>query len=133
MMIIRILVSMVVMLGLDGLWIGVIARSSYYTAYGHILNLHHGQLQPVWWAAALVYVLLLFGVHYYGFCMLKISWKQVVIQAAIFGWVVYGVYDFTCLALFKSWPIIMTCIDVVWGGVLCGLTAFLTLLFCRLI
>lgn len=124
---IKVIISAVVMMGLDGLWIGLVAKKSYYNAYGHVLNIKNGQLQPVWWAAALVYVFLLFGVHYYGLSHSSTSFKQAVIQSAIFGSIVYGVYDFTCLALFKSWPIGMTIMDFIWGGVLCGMTALITL------
>lgn len=132
-MVLKILISAIVMLALDGLWIGVIAKAPYFLAYGHVLNIQNGQLLPVWWAAGLVYVFLIFGVHYYGLSHLSVSWKQAVLQSAIFGWVVYGVYDFTCFALFKSWPLMMTLIDFTWGGILCGLTALLTILIYRLI
>ncbi len=126
------LLSMIVMMLLDGIWLGFIAKSYYYQAYGHILRLENDQLQPIWWAAFLVYVLLVFGVNFYGLSYAKESIFTAVWRSALFGLVVYGVYDFTCLSLFKSWPIGMTLIDWIWGGVLCGLTSYLVLMLSTL-
>jgi uncharacterized membrane protein len=39
---------------------------------------------------------------------------------AVFGLVLYGVYDLTNLALLEKWTVRMTIADIVWGGVLCG-------------
>ena len=126
-MLIRIIISFIAMLSLDFLWIGVIAKNTYFKAYGHILRLEKGHLMPIWWSAAIVYLALIFGVHYFGLSMAKYSMMQAIVHSAIFGLITYAVYDFTCLALFKDWPIGVTVIDCLWGGVLCGLTAFLTL------
>lgn len=127
-MILQLLFSFLVMMGLDGLWLGFIAKSHYYQAYGHVLRIENNQLQPIWWSALLVYVFLVFGVYYYGLSYAKESYASAILHSALFGLIVYGVYDFTCLALFRDWPIGMTLIDWVWGGVLCGLTCSVVLL-----
>lgn len=120
--------TLLIMMLLDGVWLGVIAKSYYYASYGHILRLENNQLQPIWWSALMVYAFLVFGIHYYGLSYAKISWNSAIGHAALFGLVVYGVYDFTCLAIFKDWPIVMTLVDWLWGGILCGLTGFIVLM-----
>ncbi|MDQ5884614.1 MAG: hypothetical protein QG556_954 [Pseudomonadota bacterium] len=120
--------TLLTMMILDGIWLGAIAKSHYYQAYGHILRLENNQLQPLWWSALLVYVFLVFGIHFYGLSYSKISWVSAIGHAALFGLVVYGVYDFTCLAIFKDWPIVMTIVDWLWGGCLCALTSLMVLL-----
>ena len=123
----RIMMSFIVLLSLDMLWISVIAKDAYFRAYGHILRLENGQLRPIWWAVLLVYVALVGGLNYFAFNTEAQSTRAILTHAFIFGVVVYAVYDFTCLALFKDWPILMTMLDCIWGGVLCGLSAFITL------
>lgn len=121
------ILTLFTMMLLDAIWLGVIAKSHYYAAYGHILRLENNQLQPLWWSALLVYAFLVFGIHFYGLSYAKISWTSAIGHAALFGLVVYGVYDFTCLAIFKDWPIIMTLVDWIWGGCLCALTSLIVL------
>ncbi len=125
-------ISFLVMFVLDILWISVIAKAHYLKAYGHVLRLEGGQLMPLWWAVGIVYFALVIGLNYFGLVWTKESTMSAIMHSVLFGLVVYAVYDFTCLSLFKDWPIGMTLIDCVWGGVLCGLTAALTLFIERL-
>ena len=127
-MVLQVGLSFIIMMCLDFIWIGFIAKSHYLKAYGHILRLSNGNLEPIWWAALIVYACLIFGVNYYGLSYRAEPLKAIT-QAAIFGWVVYAVYDFTCLSLFKNWPIFITVVDCLWGGVLCAMTAGLTIYF----
>ena len=131
-MFLQIIVSTLCLLILDSIWIGFLAKAAYFKAYGNILRLVDGKIDPVWWAVLVVYVVLVFGVNYYA-----LSYKSEPIKAisegAIFGLVVYAVYDFTCLSLFKNWPIYMSLIDCLWGGILCSVTVGVTILCLRLI
>lgn len=129
----RILLSALVMFSLDMLWIGGIAKTHYFKAYGHTLRLVDGQLRPIWWAVFIVYFALVVGVNIFGLSWDKQSFKQAIFYSALFGLVVYAVYDFTCLSLFKDWPIGMSVVDCIWGAVLCGLTAFITLTIEKLV
>jgi uncharacterized membrane protein len=129
----RLLISAVVMFSLDMIWIGFIAKDHYFKAYGHTLRLVDGQLKPIWWAVFLVYLALVVGVNVFGLVWDKHSLKEAVFYSALFGLVVYAVYDFTCLSLFNNWPIAMSFIDCAWGAVLCGLTAWITLSLEKLI
>ena len=132
-MLIRFGISFVIMFVLDMIWIAIIAKQAYFNAYGHVLRLQDGHLLPIWWAVALVYLALVFGVNYFGLSMIKVSFFQAVVHSAVFGLITYMVYDFTCLALFKNWPIGMSILDCCWGAVLCGSTAYFTLLIEKLI
>ena len=75
----------------------------------------------------IVYIALVGGLNYFALNFSEQSSRWILTHAFVFGLVVYAVYDFTCLALFKDWPIGMTMLDCLWGGVLCGLSAFFTL------
>ena len=43
-----------------------------------------------------------------------------VASGALFGVVLYGVYDFTNLSVLEKWTVRMTLVDIAWGAVLCG-------------
>ena len=46
-------------------------------------------------------------------------------SGALFGLILYGVYDLTNLAILEKWTRSMTVADIAWGCVLCGSTAVL--------
>jgi len=110
---------------LDALWLGVIAKQLYHQSLGPLLRLKDGALDPVWLSAALVYVCIPLGIAAFvlpraeGSVWLAIGW------GALFGFVLYGVYEFTNHALLKGWPMHVVAIDLVWGMVLCGVSAAL--------
>ena len=39
------------------------------------------------------------------------------VRGALFGVVVYGVYDFTNYSTLRQWPFALTLVDVAWGAV----------------
>ncbi len=68
-------------------------------------------------AAAIAYIFLIFGLNYF-----IIRTHRSVRDAALFGLVIYAVYEFTNLALFKNWFITTAIVDTLWGAMLFGLT-----------
>lgn len=49
---------------------------------------------------------------------------QALVGGALLGALAYGTYEFTNFATLKSWSINMVMLDVLWGAVLTGLSAF---------
>ena len=68
-------------------------------------------------ATGITYVFLIFGINYF-----IIQKNRSVKDAALLGLVIYAVYEFTNLSLFKNWSYLTAFIDTVWGAVLFGLT-----------
>ena len=68
-------------------------------------------------ATAITYVFLIFGLNYF-----IIEKRRSVKDAALLGLVIYAVYEFTNLALFKNWTLLTAFIDTTWGAMLFGLT-----------
>lgn len=121
--------SLVVAIGtalvLDFIWIGLIAPQFYRSHIGPLLRLkENGGLDPVIWAAAVVYLCIPLGVIL--FTLPKVGpedgWMTALAWGFVYGILLYGVYDFTNLALLKGWTVTVTLVDVLWGGVLCALT-----------
>lgn len=107
------------MLVIDGIWLGVIAKSMYATAMGGLMSPN-----PNLWAAAAFY--LLFPVGLVIFAVLPQTdspvWKAAM-MGALFGFFAYSTYDLTNLAVIKDWPVGLTFIDMAWGTMVSGVAA----------
>lgn len=114
---------------LDMLWLGFIAKDLYIKNYGPWLRLADGSLEPLWWAAFVVYLLLVLGILIFVIPNAQGSVIAALGYGALFGLITYGVYDFTCLAVFKDFPVPIAFIDTAWGIVLCAITSSLTVWF----
>jgi len=77
------------------------------------------QVKPL--GAIICYFFLIFGLNYF-----IISKKRSLIDAFLFGLIIYAVYDSTNYALFKQWKPLLAIMDAVWGGSLFALTTFIT-------
>jgi uncharacterized membrane protein len=104
--------TMIVMVGLDMLWLGVIAKPIYQSGIGHLMA-----DQPNVPVAVLFYVV--YGIGLVVFAVLPAgpapSWAKTVGMAALFGFFAYATYDLTNLATLKQWPIGLSVMDVTWG------------------
>ena len=80
--------------------------------------------------AVICYPIMIFGLYYF-IIKNKKNYKnnyQIVRDAVILGWVIYGVYESTNLAVFKKWDLKTVLVDGIWGGILFGLTTYIYLL-----
>ncbi len=111
----------------DSLWLGLVAKSMYFDAYGPWLRLTNGELQLTWWAAALVYVLFTLSVVFFIAPLAGENLRQAAAYGALLGCIIYGVYNFTLLAIMKDWPIKAGLIDWAWGTFLYAWSATITL------
>ena len=103
---------MIVMVGLDMLWLGVIAKPIYQNGIGHLMA-----DQPNVPVAVLFYAL--YGLGLVVFAVLPAGpapgWAKTVGMAALFGFFAYATYDLTNLATLKQWPIGLSVMDMAWG------------------
>ncbi|MCH9762989.1 MAG: DUF2177 family protein [Gammaproteobacteria bacterium] len=119
-------IALVVFLVTDMIWLGFIAKELYFGHYSPWLRLVQNELQPIWWSAIAVYILFALSLIIFIFPLAHSSILCVIGYGALFGLIVYGVYDFTCLAIFKDWPVKMAFIDIAWGTFLYGWSSMLT-------
>lgn len=111
---------------IDLIWLGFIAKNAYYKNYEPWLNLSNGQLKPIWWASLLVYLLFALSIVVFIQPLANGSIQNGAIYGALLGAIIYGVYDFTCLAIFKNFPLGIGIIDWIWGTALFTITSVLT-------
>ena len=119
------LILLPIFLLIDLIWLGVIMKSFYSAELGDMARRQGLALTPRWGAAILVYLLIPAGVVIFVRPLLgeNSSLLQTFGWGAIFGLVLYGVYDLTNLAILDKWTLRMTIADIIWGGVLCGTTS----------
>lgn len=125
------ILSMMVFFALDMAWLGYFAKDMYFKHYGTWLRLEGGQLVPVWWAVGIVYFLFAFATVIFVLPLSKGLLTQAFMYGAAIGFIIYGVYDFTCVALFKDWSVMMAFIDWAWGTFLCAFSASITVYISR--
>lgn len=111
------LMTLVIFLGIDFFWLGVIAKK-FYDKY---LGVFERTLN--WPAIVLVYLLIPLGIVLFVLPKASGNAKLALFLGAIFGLIVYGVYDLTNLATLKNWSSTMVVIDMLWGMFICGFTS----------
>ena len=114
------LATAVVMIALDMLWLGVIAKPLYQSGLGHLMA-----ERPNWVAAVAFYVLYALGLMLFAVVPQAADpgWLKTAAAAAMFGFVAYATYDLSNLATLKGWPIGLSLIDMAWGAALSAVAA----------
>ncbi len=112
------LITSLVFLVIDVIWLSFATRSFYRPLIGNLLT-----DSPVLWAAALFYILYVVGVSIVVIqpCIHDSSILRTVYIGFIFGLVAYGTYNLTNMAVLKGWSPTVVFVDMFWGG---SLTAF---------
>ena len=117
------LMALVIVGLLDGLWLGVVMSAFYRSQLSLIARMSGNRLAPLWTPALLVYVLLAFGIVV--FVLPRTPDEAPIARGALFGLVVYGVYDLSNLSNLKRAPVLLTAVDIAWGGVASAATTWL--------
>jgi uncharacterized membrane protein len=100
---------------LDGLWLGFVMAGYYRAQLAAIGRIDGGRFAPDWSAALLVYVLLGLGLALFAVPRAT-SVGSAAAYGALFGLIVYGVYDFTNVATLRQYPLQLALVDVAWGA-----------------
>jgi uncharacterized membrane protein len=125
----NLLITIVVFLAIDMLWLLVISKNLYAKYLGYLMT---DQVKVG--AAALFYFLFVVGLLFFVInpALAKDSWTYALFAGMFFGLITYATYDLTSLAVIKDWPVTITIIDLIWGTFLSGTTAWISFLFIKL-
>jgi uncharacterized membrane protein len=105
---------------LDYVWLGIFASKLYTRELGPLLRMSGTDMQPIVWAAVVVYLAIPLGILL--FVLPRVNGDNLtgsaLLWGALYGIVVYTVYDMTNYSLVRDWPLRVAMIDICWGGVL---------------
>jgi uncharacterized membrane protein len=109
------LISLIVFLGIDSIWLLFVAKNFYWTHLGYLMAKNPNMV-----AAGLFYVINIVGMLIFAInpALQKNSIMTAAILGAVYGLCTYATYDLTNLATIKDWPLIVTIVDMIWGTVL---------------
>ena len=110
----------VVMIAIDLVWLGVIAKPLYRDGIGHLRA-----DSPNLAAALLFYLMFPVGLMIFAVVPNAASpeWTNTLMAGALFGLFTYATYDLTNLATLKGWPIGLAALDVAWGTFVSSVSA----------
>ena len=119
------LISSLVLFILDIVWILLFMQSKY------TIQVEEIQKSPM--KVNMVAMVLAYSLMIVGLCVFVIphilvtkSVAKCIVHAGLFGLIVYGIFDFTNMAVFAKWNKNLAIIDIMWGGfvyILAGLSA----------
>lgn len=105
-----------VMVTLDLLWLGVVARGFYESRIGNLMEF---RALP----GVLFYLVYGAGILTFVSGTNPPDWKTVATYGALFGFFAYATYDLTNLATLKNWPVSITVVDLLWGVIVTSASA----------
>jgi len=114
------LVTFIVMLVIDLLWLGVIAKSLYQQGMGDLMS-----PTPRVGIAALFYLMYPIGLVVFA-VMPGVDANSVLragVLGALFGLFAYSTYDLTNLSVVRNWPVALSFIDIAWGALVSGVSS----------
>ena len=112
--------TFVVMVALDMIWLGVVAKSFYQEGMGHLMA-----EKPVVSVAVAFYVLYAVGLVFFAVVANEAAtgYGKTALYGALFGFSAYATYDLTNLATLKNWPVGLALLDMAWGTVVSAVSA----------
>jgi uncharacterized membrane protein len=110
----------IVMVVLDMLWLGVIAKPMYQQGIGHLMaeSPRVGVVVPFYLLYALGVVIFAVSPQHPNS-----TWAITLAMGALFGFFAYATYDLTNLATLRDWPLHLSLIDITWGTVVSAASA----------
>ena len=110
---IKYLLTAIIFVVLDGIYLNLVKNAFNK----QIKSIQGTDIQINYIYTAITYIFLIFGLNYF-----IIQKHKSIKDATILGLVIYAVYEFTNLSLFKNWSLLLGIIDTIWGALLYGLT-----------
>jgi uncharacterized membrane protein len=109
--------TLIVLVGLDFLFLGLIAKGFFAAQVGDML----GELKPL--PAVLFYLLYVVGVLIFVSGATAATWQSTLLYGALFGLFCYATFDLTALALLKHWSWPVAFVDIGWGAVVTAVSS----------
>ena len=116
------LATLVVMIPIDFLFLGLVARGFFASQVGDMLG--EIRLAP----AVLFYLLYVAGILIFVSGPAAATWQSTLLYGALFGIFCYATFELTSLSLLKHWTWPVVAVDMSWGTFVTAVAATLGLM-----
>jgi uncharacterized membrane protein len=116
------LATLVVIIPIDFLFIGIIAKSFFTSQVGDMLGAI--RLAP----AVLLYLLYVVGILIFVSGSPDATWQSTLLYGALFGFFCYATFELTSLSLLRHWTWPVVLVDVAWGTFVTAVSSTLGLM-----
>ena len=121
------ILSTILLLILDFLWIYLYMTNKYKI---QIKNIQKHEMNVKYIYVLFAYILMIIGLNI--FVIPKINKQTILYDSLIygftFGFILYGVYDFTIASVISDWDINLAIIDILWGGFVFFISSYIGVL-----
>ena len=111
------LATLVVLIPIDFLFLGLVAKSFFTSQVGDMLGAI--RLAP----AILFYLLYVAGILIFVSGSPDATWQSTLLYGALFGLFCYATFDLTSLSLLRHWTWPVVVLDVTWGSFVTALSS----------
>jgi uncharacterized membrane protein len=115
------LATLVVLIPIDFLFLGTVAKSFFTSQVGDML----GEIRPA--PAVLFYLLYVAGILIFVSGPANASWSSTLLYGALFGFFCYATFELTSLSLLRHWTWPVVIVDISWGTLVTALSSTLGL------
>ena len=106
------------LLTVDLIWIFGIMGSFYNNQFSAFPK---PETVPIW-SGVMAWALIPLGIVVFVNRNSK-NWKESMLNGGLYGFILYGVYDFTNYATLGNWPLQLVIVDILWGTFLCSISS----------
>jgi uncharacterized membrane protein len=104
------LVTLFVIVPIDFLFLGIVARGFFTSQVGHLLG--EIKLMP----AILFYLLYVAGIVIFVSGAAGTTWQSTLLYGALFGLFCYATFELTSMSMLKDWSWAVVMVDIAWGS-----------------
>jgi uncharacterized membrane protein len=116
------LATLVVIIPIDFLFLGLVAKSFFTSQVGNMLG--EIRLAP----AILFYLLYVVGILIFVSGSPDATWQSTLLYGALFGFFCYATFELTSLSLLRHWTWPVVIVDVAWGSFVTAVSSTLGLI-----
>ncbi len=109
-----------IVLAIDMVWLMLIMSSFYNSQFSGFAR---PEPIPIW-SAVMAWALIPLGIVLFVDPLSKTR-RQSLFYGALYGFILYGLYDFTNYATLAGWSITLLAVDILWGTFLCAVSSLL--------
>ena len=111
------LVTLFVIVPIDILFLGVIAKGFFTSQVGHLL----GEIKLV--PAVLFYLAYVAGILIFVSGGGGATWQSTLLYGALFGFFCYATFELTSMSMLKNWSWAVVVLDIAWGSFVTAVSA----------